>query len=134
MQRPANPSRIAPVPGCVRDDPGRPIAATLPALSITGEAQVATFGILYTIGDSLADCCFLRRFTRGDPPPRVHLLPSRIDAVNEPRRRRRATRHDEPAALSTSGTATFWNWSLSSTGSGAVPMRPNSSPPTGAET
>jgi len=52
-------------------------------MALTGglkSAEAATFGDLYAFGDSLADCCTLGRFTQGDTPTWVDLLPSQIGA------------------------------------------------------
>ena len=56
-------------------------AGTIAAVSVASGAQAVTFGNLYAFGDSLADCCFLGRFTQGDTPTWVDLLPERIGAT-----------------------------------------------------
>ena len=56
------------------------IAGAVVALTAAGTAQADPFGNLYAFGDSLADCCFAGRFTQGDTPTWVDLLPPRIGA------------------------------------------------------
>ena len=56
-------------------------AGTIAAVSVASGAQAVTFGNLYAFGDSLADCCFLGRFTQGDTPTWVDLLPESIGAT-----------------------------------------------------
>ncbi|MGB6231506.1 MAG: GDSL-type esterase/lipase family protein, partial [Litorimonas sp.] len=62
-------------------------AAGVAAILVTMQsADAAPFEDVYAFGDSLADCCFSGRFTQGDTPTWVDLLPPLIGATYVPTR------------------------------------------------